>query len=74
MVHQYDRFFMVCVGGGNTGVVMSGLIMSDPYQGEDWSGKGHEVYYVDLRPSVMVRPDSGLLMTTEDLATQSLSA
>ena len=67
-VHQYNRFFMVRVGGDNTGIVMSGLIMSDPYKGKDWSGKGREVYYVDLRPSVMVNPDSSLLMTTEELS------
>lgn len=67
-VHQYDRFFMVRVGGNHTGIVMSGLIESIPYKGKDWSGKGREVYYVDLRPSVMVNPNSSLLMTTEELS------
>ena len=67
-VHQYDRFFMVRVGGDNTGIVMSGLIMSDPYKGKDWNGKGREIYYVDLRPSVMVNPDSSLLMTKGELS------
>ncbi|MBR1499160.1 MAG: hypothetical protein IJ615_05965 [Bacteroidaceae bacterium] len=69
-VQQYDRFFMVRVGGQNTGIVMSGLIVSEPYKGKDWSGKGREVYYVDLRPSVMVDPDSGLLMTSAELSAQ----
>ena len=67
-VHQYNHFFMLRVSGDNTGIVMSGLITSAPYKGEDWSGKGREVYYVDLRPAVMVNPDSDLLMTTEELS------
>lgn len=67
-VHQYDRFFMIRVGCGNTGIVMSGMIVSAPYKGKDWSGKGREVYYVDLHPSVMVNPDSSLPMTTEELS------
>ena len=67
-VHQYDRFFMVRVGGERTGIVMSGLIMSAPYKGKDWSGKGREVYYVDLRVSVMVHPETNLLMTADELS------
>lgn len=67
-VRQYDRFIMVRVGGSKSGIVMSGQIMSDPYKGKDWSGKGREVYYVDLRPSVMVNPASDLLMTSEELS------
>ena len=39
-VHCGDRFFMLRVGKGKTGVVMSGRIVSDPYHDEDWSGKG----------------------------------
>lgn len=67
-VHQYDHFFMVRVGAGHSGIVMSGLIMKAPYKGTDWRGEGREVYYVDVRPSVMVNPDSELLMTTEELS------
>ena len=40
-----DKFFMVKVGPGVNGVVMSGEFTSDPYQGEDWSGKGRQVFY-----------------------------
>lgn len=68
--HQYDRFFMVRIGSTNTGIIMSGMIMSEPYKGEDWKGKGREVYYVDLNVSVMVHPERSLLMPSEKLSKQ----
>ncbi len=43
-----DRFYMVRVGEGNTGIVMAGTIISEPYTDEDWSGRGRQVYYADL--------------------------
>ena len=39
-----DAFYMVKVGPGSKGVVMSGVFTSDPYQDEDWSGKGRKVF------------------------------
>lgn len=61
---------MVRVGNGITGIVMSGWILSEPYKGEDWSGKGREIYYADLRITVMVHPDSPLVLSTNELAEQ----
>lgn len=66
-VKKYDRFVMVRVGEGKTGVVMSGMIVSDPYSGEDWSGKGRDTHYVDLRIAVMLHPEKAPLFTTEEL-------
>lgn len=43
-----DKFFMVKVGEGTTGIVMSGRIASKPYRAEDWSGGGRKTYYCDL--------------------------
>ena len=47
-VKDGDRFFMVKVGEGKTGIVMAGTIQSNPYKDKDWSGKDREVYYADL--------------------------
>lgn len=44
-VKDGDRFFMVKVGEGKTGIVMAGTIQSNPYKDKDWSGKDREVYY-----------------------------
>lgn len=38
--HTGDRFFMVRCGEGKTGICMSGYFISEPYRGEDWSGRG----------------------------------
>ena len=43
-----DRFYMVRVGEGNTGVVMSGVFDSHPYEAADWSGKGRRTFYMDM--------------------------
>ena len=69
-IHKWDPFLMVRVGNGNTGIVMSGIVLSEPYKGEDWSGKGRDVYYVDLRITIMVHPESLLVLTTDELLEQ----
>ena len=60
-----DNFYMVRCGKAPTGIVMKGFFTSAPYRGKDWSGRGREVYYMDLRPTFMVCPDhpKGLLST-----------
>lgn len=62
-----DRFFMVRCGDGNTGICMSGLFFSKPYIGEDWSGRGRQVYYVDLMADVVLHPDTCPILNTATL-------
>ena len=62
-----DRFFMVKVGEGKTGIVMSGVFSSNPYKDEDWSGRGRETYYVDLIPNIILNPEEAPMITTEQL-------
>lgn len=62
-----DRFFMVRCGEGNTGICMSGYFSSDPYQDEDWSGRGRVTYYMDLDADVMIHPDYRPILKTETL-------
>ena len=69
-IHKYDPFVMVRVGNENTGIVMSGWIKSDPYKSEDWSGKGRDVYYIDLWITVMVHPEKPLVLSTDELSKQ----
>ena len=67
-VHIGDKFYMLKVGNGNTGIVMQGTIISKPYKDEDWSGKGRDVRYVRMDPECMIHPDNkSLLITTEEL-------
>lgn len=64
-----DRFFMVRCGEGNTGICMSGTFSSKPYYGEDWSGKGRDVHYMDLERDVVIHPDYCPILTTAELQT-----
>ena len=66
--HKGDRFFMVRCGEGKTGICMSGFFSSEPYQDEDWSGKGREVYYMDLRADIVIDPDILPILSTEILS------
>ena len=63
-----DRFFLVRVGKkGNVGIVQSGYFESDPWQGEDWSGKGREVYYIDMNVDAMVDSETCPILTVKEL-------
>lgn len=62
-----DRFFLVRVGEGKTGIVMSGVFDSHPYQAEDWSGRGRPTYYMDMRPNVILDPENSPMITTGEL-------
>ena len=65
--HEEDRFFMVRVGEGKTGVVMSGYFSSNPYKGKDWSGKGRQTFYMDMQPDYIFHPENTDILTTEQL-------
>lgn len=65
--HKGDRFYMVRVGDGNTGVVYLGEFLSEPYEGEDWAGMGKKRYYVDIDCMYATHPDERPLLTTEEL-------
>lgn len=67
MARKDDHFVMVRCGEGKTGVVMSGVFDSHPYPSEDWTGKGREVYYVDLKPNFIADPERATILTTERL-------
>ena len=66
--HKGDRFFMVRCGEGKTGICMSGRFSSEPYIDEDWSGKGREIYYMDLMADTIIDPDFLPILSTEILS------
>lgn len=63
-----DKYFLIKVGPGANGIVLAGTFTSDPYLGSDWSGKGREVYYMDMDIEDMIHPDKAPLLTSEELA------
>ena len=62
-----DRFFMVCVGEGNTGVFAAGRFTSDPYKAKDWSGSDREVYYMEMEFEAVFHPERADIISTEEL-------
>lgn len=62
-----DRFYMVRVGVAPRGVVMEGVFASEPYRGEDWSGRGRETYYVDLKINYMMDSRIAQMLSMEEL-------
>lgn len=67
-IHEGDEFYWVKVGFGQTGIVGHGTITSDPYEGEDWSGRGRRTFYVNFEPDILVNPDALALLTCRELS------
>ena len=67
--HKGDRFYMVRVGEGNTGIVMSGIFISEPYTDRDWNRlrKSRQIYYMDMQPNFIVNPEIMPIVTTAQL-------
>lgn len=67
--HEGDRFFMVRVGDGNTGIVMSGIFISKPYTSRDWNRvrKTKEIHYMEMQPNFIVNPETMPIITTAQL-------
>lgn len=67
--HAGDRFFMCLVGDHETaGIVMSGRFASEPYQDEDWSGKGRRTFYMDLSLDFVTDIHSAFRLPIKELA------
>lgn len=63
-----DKYYLVKVGPGVNGIVMAGTFSSDPFKGEDWSGKGWVRHYMQMDIDFMIHPDKCHLLTSELLA------
>ncbi len=66
-LQEGDRFFMVRVKDGVTGIVMAGYFFSEAYEGEDWSGKGRRVFYADMGVQHAIDSTVAPIITTEEL-------
>jgi hypothetical protein len=50
-----------------TGICMAGEFISEPYCGEDWSGKGRETFYMDMSIRQASDPDKFVILKSADL-------
>ena len=67
--HEGDRFIFVKVGYNKpTGIVGVGYFVSDPYQDDDWSGQGRDIFYMDMDWETVINPTSDKILKTEVLA------
>lgn len=62
-----DRFFMVRIGEGNTGVFAAGRFTSEPFKGDDWTGKGREVYYMQMEFEAVFHPERADIISIKEL-------
>jgi len=69
-IHEGDRFYWMKLGYGTVGIVGAGTITSEPYQGEDWSGKGRPTYYVNFRPEILLNPDALPILDVQTLTSR----
>ena len=69
-IHEGDKFYWVKLGYGQIGIVGQGVITSEPWVGEDWSGKGRKTYYVNFVPNILINPDALPILTSSTLASR----
>lgn len=64
-----DRFIFIRVGYEKpTGIVGVGVFTSEPYQGEDWSGQGRDIWYMAMEFDAVVNPESDKVLPTAEIA------
>ncbi|MCM1378401.1 MAG: hypothetical protein NC097_08025 [Clostridium sp.] len=66
-VHKEDKFYMLKVGYGQTGIVAAGTITSEPYADEDWAWRNRPTQYCDFDYEVMINPDAYPLLDSTAL-------
>lgn len=66
-IHEGDRYYWMKLGPGQVGLVGAGTITSEPYESEDWSGKGRRTFYVDFEPEIMINPDAMPILNAQIL-------
>ena len=62
-----DRVFMLRVGRGKVGIIASGWLSSDAYEGEDWRGTDEKRHYADILFDVMIHPQRNNILDTKVL-------
>lgn len=62
-----DRVFMLRVGRGKTGIIASGWLASNPYEGDDWRGSDEKRYYADILFDTMIYPMRNNILDTKTL-------
>lgn len=66
--HEGDVFFLIkCGKDGKTGIVQQGVFSSEPWAGEDWSGKGRPTKYIDMDVQYMIDYKKAPILTTQEL-------
>lgn len=68
-IHKGDTYYFVKVGMfGQIGIVGKGIIISEPYEAEDWSGRGRRTFYIDYKPDYLLNPDVMKILDAKTLA------
>lgn len=62
-----DRIFMLRVGRGKVGIMASGWLSSDTYEGDDWRGTDEKRRYADILFDVMIYPQRNNILDTKTL-------
>ena len=62
-----DRVFMLRVGRGKVGIMASGWLSSDIYEGDDWRGTDEKRRYADILFDVMIYPQRNNILDTKTL-------
>jgi len=62
-----DHYYMLRTGDDKAGIIFWGWFTSDPFEGEDWAGKGQPRHYMDMVSVDAVGADDEPRITVEEL-------
>ena len=63
-IRRNDRFFMLKVGYGTTGIVAAGKITSDPETDLDWRNAVEKIHYCKYRAEIIINPETFPILNT----------
>ncbi len=66
-IHEGDKYYMIRVGQGQTGIVWYGTFNSEPYKDKDVNDKRRKCWYADIIVREAIKPDSSPLVTIDEL-------
>lgn len=77
--HEYekiqpgDKFYMVRCGEGNIGIVMKGIILTEPYTARDWSVKNRpKIHYAEIYQNFTINSFDDVKLLTPDELTKAI--
>lgn len=73
-VQEGDKYYMVRLGDGRTGIVWHGTFYGKPFKDKDWKDKRRKLWFMPINVEDAVKPDARSLVTLEEMKREAPDA